>query len=128
MAELEERTKTRFYSVGVTQPSRVQAMSFVDPSEGGGVTSTQKLGLNMYTVRTIEHRALRKLRKQTRQLREIQGLLAEARGPLVQSLLDRPVRLAGDRKYTFTYCLSRSTASPRLEFPSRKSIALTSSE
>ena len=33
------------------------------------------LGLNVYTVRTIERRALRKLRKQTRQLREIQGLL-----------------------------------------------------
>jgi len=36
----------------------------------------RKLGLSVATVSTVERRALRKLRKQSKTLREIQGLLA----------------------------------------------------
>jgi DNA-binding CsgD family transcriptional regulator len=51
----------------------------VTGSEGGAQMSQKEvaktLGLNVRTVKTIERQALHKLRKHTRQLREIQGLL-----------------------------------------------------
>ena len=36
----------------------------------------RKLGISVATVSTVERRALRKLRRQSKTLREIQGLLA----------------------------------------------------